>query len=188
VITGWLKLVVLLVLLISARFVARGPALGRRLLLGLVFLTFFASQGLSILTAYRNTNQYRNRKTMRLADFQIHEGLGSRLFGGRNVLPLLVADYVPRAKIFLYDENLYPKEFLGWSGRNVASTFVVGGYESTMDASFKAVCLDRPHVIYGGLYIATPLSIYEKEEEVFLMKDGLVDYLVPGSWRVSQHE
>jgi hypothetical protein len=33
-----------------------------------------------------------------------------------------------------------------------------------------------------------PLSIYEKEEQVFLMKDALMDYLIPGSWRVSQHE
>jgi hypothetical protein len=53
--------------------------------------------------------------------------------------------------------------------------------------------LARPHTLYKGrsrvaLYIATPLSTYEKEEQVFLMKDALMDYLVPGSWRVSQHE
>ena len=95
---------------------------------------------------------------------------------------------MPQAKVFLYDENLYPKELLGWSGRNPDSTFVVGGYQSTMDASFKVACLGRPHIIYEGLYIATPLSTYEKEEQVFLMKDGLMDYLVPGSWVVSQHE
>jgi len=57
-----------------------------------------------------------------------------------------------------------------------------------MDASLKVACLGRPHIIFAGLYFATPLSIYEKEKQVFLMKDGLMDYLVPGSWRVSQHE
>ena len=117
----------------------------------------------------------------------------SRFFSGKDVLPLLVADYMPRAKVFLYDENLYSKELLGWSGRNPDSTFIVGGYESTMDGSFKVACLSRPHILYKGratvpLYIATPLSIYEKEEQVFLMKDALMNYLIPGSWRVSPHE
>ena len=184
----------LIACLISARLVARGPSLGRKLLLGLVLLTFFASQGLSILDTYRNTDLYQYRKTMALSDLQILENLyHSRLFSGKNVLPLLVADYMPQAKVFLYDENLYPKELLGWSGRNPDSTFVVGGYQSTMDASFKVACFGRPHIIYKGrsraaLYIATPLSTYEKEEQVFLMKDALMDYLVPGSWGVSQHE
>ena len=57
-----------------------------------------------------------------------------------------------------------------------------------MDASFKVVCLGCLHVIFEGLYIATLLSIYEREERVFLMQYGLMDYLVPGSWVVSQHE
>jgi len=190
---GRLKLlsiiVILIACLISARLVARGPSLGRKLLFGLVLLTFFAFQGRSILDAYRNTGLFQRRKTMALSDLQIHDKLyNGRLFMGKKVLPLLVADYMPQAKIFLYDETLYPKELLGWSGRNPDSTFVVGGYQSTMDASFKVACLARPHIIYEGLYIATPLSTYEKEEQVFLMKDALIDYLVPASWRVSQHE
>ena len=126
---------------------------------------------------------------MAISDLQIYDGLyDGRLFRGKKVLPLLVADHMPKAKVFLYDENLYPKELLGWSGRNPDSAFVVGGYQSTMNASFKMACLGRPHIIYAGLYIATPLSTYENEAQVFLMKDGLTDYLVPGSWRVSQHE
>ena len=168
--------------------------LGRKLLLGLVLLIFFASQGRSIIDTYR-TGLVQRRKTMTLSDLQIVDNVyDSRLFSGKDVLPLLVADYMmPQAKVFLYDENLYPKELLGWSGRNPDSTFVVGGYQSTMDASFRVACLGRPHILYKGrarvpLYIATPLSIYEKEEQVFLMKDGLMDYLIPGSWRVSQHE
>jgi len=186
---GRLKLIILIACFISARLVARGPSLGRKLLLGLVLLTFFASQGRSVLDTYRNSSLYQRRKTMALSDLQIQEKLfEGRLFRGKKVLPLLVADYMPQAKIFLYDENLYPKELLGWSGRNPDSTFVVGGYQSTMDASLKVACLGRPHIIFAGLYFATPLSTYEKEKQVFLMKDGLMDYLVPGSWRVSQHE
>jgi hypothetical protein len=109
------------------------------------------------------------------------------------VLPLLVADYMPQAKVFLYNKNLYPEELLAWSGRNPDSTFVVGGYQATMDAAFKATCFGRPHILYKGraivpLYIATPLSLYQQEDQVFLMKDALMDYLVPGSWRVSQRE
>ena len=187
-----LSIIILIACFISGRLVARVPSLGRKLLLGLVLLIFFASQGRSILDTYRNTGLYQRRKIITLSDLQIVDNVyDSRLFSGKDVLPLLVADYMmPQAKVFLYDENLYPKELLGWSGRNPDSTFVVGGYESTMDASFKVACLSRPHVLYKGrakvpLYIATPLSIYEKEEQVFLMKDGLMDYLVPGSWRVS---
>ena len=189
-----LSIIILIACLISARLVARGPSLGRKLLLGLVLLTFFAFQGRSILDAYRNTGLFQRHKTMALSDFQIVDNLyHSSEFSGRNILPLLVADYMPQAKVFLYDANLYRKELLGWSGRNPDSTFVVGGYQSTMDASFKVACLGRPHIIYKGrseepLYIATPLSTYEKEEQVFLMKDALIDYLVPASWRVSQHE
>ena len=184
-----LSIIILIACLISARLVPRGPSLGRKLLLGLVLLTFFASQGRSILDTYRNTGLYQRRETMALSDLQILANVyHSREFSGKNVLSLLVADYMPHAKVFLYDKNLYSKELLGWSGRNPDSTFVVGGYQSTMDASFKVACLGRPHVIFEGLYIATPLSTYEKEEQVFLMKDGLMDYLVPGSWVVSQHE
>jgi hypothetical protein len=131
---------------------------------------------------------------MTLSDLQIVENLyDSRWFSGKDVLHILVADYMPHAKVFLYDENLYSKETLGWSGRNPDSTFVIGGYQSTMDASFKVACLSRPHIFYKGrakvpLYIATPLSIYEKEEQVFLMTDGQMNYLIPGSWRVSQDD
>jgi hypothetical protein len=187
--TTWLKLIILVVLLIGARLVARGPSFGRKLLLGIVLLTFFASQGRSIFDTYRNSGLYQRRKIMALSDLQIYDKLAiGRLFGGKKVVPLLVADHMPRAKVFLYDENLYPKEFLGWSGRNPESAFAVGGYRWAMDPSFEVACLTRPHIIHDGLYIATPLSIYENEEQVFLMKDALMDYLVPGSWRVSQHE
>ena len=184
-----LSVIILIACLITARLVPRGPSLERKLLLGLVLLTFFASQGLSILDAYRNTGLYQRRNTMALSDLQVLEiNFGGTLFSGKQVLPLLVADYMPQAKVFLYDENLYSKEFLGWSGRNPDSTFIVGGYQSTMEASFKVACLGRPHIIFEGLYIAMPLSTYEQEEQVFLMNDALVDYLIPGSWRVSQHE
>jgi hypothetical protein len=189
-----LSIIVLIACLLSAHLVAQGPSLGRKAIFGLVLLTFFAYQGQSILDTYRNTNLYQYRKTMALSDLQIVDNVyHSKLFSGKDILPLLVADYMPQAKVFLYDENLYPKELLSWSGRNPDSTFVVGGYQATMDTSFKAACLGRPHVLYKGrasvpLYIATPLSLYEKEEQVFLMKDALMDYLIPGSWRVSQHE
>src|SRR5215831_2212674 len=184
-----LSVIILIACLITARLVPRGPSLERKLLLGLVLLTFFASQGRLILDAYRNTGLYQRRNTMALSDLQVLEiNFGGTLFSGKQVLPLLVADYMPQAKVFLYDENLYSKEFLGWSGRNPDSTFVVGGYQSTMDASFKVACLGRLHIIFEGLYIAMPLSTYEQEEQVFLMKDALVDYLIPGTWRVSQHE
>lgn len=186
-----LSIIILIACLVGARLV--GP-LGKKLLLGLAFLTFFVVQGRSVLDTYRNSGLYQRRKTMTLSDLQIVENLyDSRWFSGKDVLHILVADYMPHAKVFLYDENLYSKETLGWSGRNPDSTFVVGGYQSTMDASFKVACLSRPHILYKGrakvpLYIATPLSIYEKEEQVFLMTDGLMNYLIPGSWRVSQHD
>jgi hypothetical protein len=183
-----LSIIILIACLIGARLVG---SLGKKLLLGLAFLTFFVAQGRSVFNYYKNSDLYQRRKTLSLSDLQILDNVyNSRLFSGKDVLPLLVADYMmPQAKVFLYDENLYPKELLGWSGRNPDSTFVVGGYESTMDGSFKLACLSRPHVLYKGraqvpLYIATPLSIYEREEQVFLMKDGLMNYLVPGSWRV----
>ena len=195
------SVIILLACLFSTRLV--GP-LGRklilRLLLGVVFLAFLVVQGRSVLDTYKNTGRYQGRKTMALSDLQIVDNLyDSRLFSGRNVLFLLVPDYMPDAKVFLYDKNLYSKESLNWSGRNPDSTFVFGGYQSVMDASFKVACLGRPHIIYKGrvnertpgnapLYIATPLSIYEKEEQVFLMKDALMDYLIPGSWANFQHE
>jgi len=194
------SIIILLACLLSTRLV--GP-LGRklilRLLLGLVLLTFLAVQGRSVLYTYKNTGRYQGHKTMALSDLQIVDNLyHSRLFSGRNVLPLLVADYMTDAKVFLYDKNLYSKESLSWSGRDPDSTFVFGGYRSVMDASFKVACLGRPHIIYKGrvnetpgnapLYIATPLSIYANEEQVFLMTDPLMDYLIPGSWGAFQHE
>ena len=187
--TGWLKLAMLVGWLVCARLVTKGPSLARKLLFGLVLGTFVVSQGLSIIETYRNTTLYQPRKTMTLSDLQIIANLyNAREFSGRNALPLLVADYMPQAKVFLYDENVYSETLLAWSGRNPASTFVIGGYDPTMDASFKTTCLRRPHVIYTGrskapLYVATPLSLYEQEKEVYLLKDGLIDYLIPGSWR-----
>ena len=131
---------------------------------------------------------------MALSDLQILENLyHSSKFSGRNILPLLVADYMPQTKVFLYDKSLYSREFLSWSGRNPDTTFIVGGYDSTIDAVFKLTCLGRPHVIYKGrsnapLYIATPFSMYEREARVYLMTDALMDYLIPGSWGVSEHQ
>jgi hypothetical protein len=189
-----LSVIILIGCLITARLVPRGPSLGRKVVLGLVLLTFFASQGRSILDTYRNTDLYERRKTITLSDLQILENLyDSRWFSGKDVLHILVADYMPHAKVFLYDENLYSKDTLGWSGRNPDDTFVVGGYQSNMDASFKVACLSHPHTLYKGrakvpLYIAMPLSIYGNEEEVFLMTDGQMNYLIPGSWRTSEHD
>jgi hypothetical protein len=189
-----LSIIILLGCLIAARLVPRGPWLARKLILALVLLTFFVSQGRSVVDTYRNSGLYERRKTMTLSDLQIVENLyDSRWFSGKDVLHILVADYMPHAKVFLYDKNLYSKESLGWSGRNPDSTFVIGGYQSNMDAAFKVACLNRPHILYKGrarvpLYIATPLSIYEKENQVFLMKDASMYYLIPGSWRASQHE
>ena len=189
-----LSVIILLGCLIAARLVPRGPSLARKLILGLVLLTFLVSQGRSLLHTYRDSGLYERRKSITLSDLQIVENLyDSRWFSGKDVLHILIADYIPRAKVFLYDKNLYSKESLGWSGRNPDSTFVIGGYQSNMDAAFKAACLNRPHILYKGrervpLYIATPLSIYEKENQVFLMKDASMYYLIPGSWRASQHE
>jgi hypothetical protein len=186
---GKLKLfsiILLSVCLIAARLIPRGPSLRRKLLLGVVLLTFLISQGRSVLGAYKNSGLYQPRKNMTLSDLQILETRhNGRMFGGKKVLPLLVADYMPHGTVFLYDEKLYPKELLSWSGRDPDRTFVVGGYQATVDGSFKAACLRRPHVIDDGLYIATPLSNYQNEEQVFLMTDGMTDYLVPGSWRAS---
>jgi hypothetical protein len=193
------SIIILLVCLLSTRLV--GPLerkLILRLALGLVLLTFFAVQGRSVLHTYRNSELYQGRKTMALSDLDMVDNLyHTHLFSGRYVLFLLVADYMPHAKVFLYDKNLYSKESLSWSGRDPDRTFVFGGYQSVMDASFKVACLGRPHIIYKGrldeipgntaLYVATPFSIYEKEDRVFLMKDGLMDYLIPGSWGAFQH-
>jgi hypothetical protein len=186
-----LSIIIMIACLISGRLVGR---FGKRFLVGLVLLTFFVAQGRSIFRTYRDSGLYQHRRIMTLSDLQIIENVyASAWFSGKDVLPLLVADYMPRAKIFLYAENLYSKELLSWSGRKPDSTFIVGGYQSTMDDSFKLACLSRPHVLYKGratvpLYIATPLSIYGNEEQVFLMNDALMDYLIPGSWKVSPHE
>jgi len=192
--------IILIACLLSTRLV--GP-LGRklilRLLFGLVLLTFVVVQGQSVLDTYNNTGLYQPRRIMALSDLQIIDNLShSRLFSGRNVLFLVVADYMPHAKVFLYDKNLYSRESLNWSGRDPDSIFVFGGYQSVLDPSFREACLGRAHIIYKGrlnetpgnapLYIATPFSIYEKEEQVFLMKDALMDYLIPGSWGAFQHQ
>jgi hypothetical protein len=192
-----LSIIVLIACLLSTRLLGPlGRKLTLRLLLGLVLLAFFAVQGRSVFYTSKYTGLYQRRNTMALSNLQIVDNLtDTRLFSGRYALFLLVADYMPHAKIFLYDRNLYSKESLSWSGRDPDKTFVFGGYQSVMDASFKVACLGRPHLIYEGrldempgntaLYIATPFSIYEKEEQVFLMKDALMDYLIPGSWGVS---
>src|SRR5262245_10152914 len=84
-----LSVIILIACVITARLVARGPSLERKLLLGLVLLTFFASQGLSILDAYRNTGLYHRRNTMALSDLQVLEiNFDGTLFGGKRVLPL----------------------------------------------------------------------------------------------------
>ena len=56
----------LIACIIAAPLVARGPSLARKLLFGLALLTFFASQGRSILDTYRNP-LYQPRKTMSLS-------------------------------------------------------------------------------------------------------------------------
>jgi len=33
-----------------------------------------------------------------------------------------------------------------------------------------------------------PLSTYSNEDQVFLMHDDLIDYLIPGSWGIPRHE
>jgi hypothetical protein len=179
----WLTLVASLA---AARLLALAPALVRTLALGGVLVIFFIFQGRSIVHAVKHTGLYQRHPTIALSDLLINEHIDSRMLSGKNVLPILVADYMPQATVFLYDETLYPKDILGWSGRDVDRTFVVGGYQPRMDGSLKAACLGRPHVLYRGMYIAIPLSLYEKEHEVFLMRDGTLDYLVPGSWRRSR--
>jgi len=192
--TGWLKLAMLIGWLIGARLVSKGPSLGRKILLGLVLMTFFVSQGASMMDTYHSTELYQPRKIMTLSDLQIVENVyHGREFSGRNVIPLLVADYMPHARIFIYDSKLFSKELLGWSGRDPDSTFIVGGYQPAMDPKFKAACLQRDHVIYKGrseapLYVALPLSTYSNEDQVFLMHDDLIDYLIPGSWGIPRHE
>ena len=54
-------------------------------------------------------------------------------------------------------------------------------------------CLQRDHAIYKGrseapLYVALPLSTYSNEDQVFLMHDDLIDYLIPGSWGIPRYE
>ena len=192
--TGWLKLAMLIGWFIGARLVAKGPALGRKILFGLVIVTFLVSQGISMVDTYRTTQLYQPRRIMTLSDLQIVENVyHSREFSGRNVLPLLVADYMPHTRVFIYDANLFSKELLGWSGRDPDSTFVVGGYQPAIDPAFKAACLQRHHVIYKGrssapLYVAIPLSTYSNEDQVFLMHDESIDYLIPGSWGIPRHE
>ena len=126
---------------------------------------------------------------MAVSNLQIEDKLfNGRRFSGKKVLPLLVADYMPDAKVFLYDRTLYSRDLLSWSGRNPDDTFIVGGYQSSINESIKKASQTHPHTIYDGLYIAMPLSTYEKEREVYMMNDGLMDYLIPGSWLNSRHE
>ena len=181
---------ILIACLFSSRLI---ESRARKIVLGLALLTFFVAQGRNVLV-YSNASLYQHRKLMTISDLQIIDDVyTSRWFSGKNVLPLVVADYMPRAKIFIYDDTVYTRELLSWSGRNPDSTFIVGAYDPTMDDSFKAACLSRPHVLYKGrasvpFYVATPLSIYEKEAQVFLMKDAVMNYLIPGSWLESKHE
>jgi len=156
-------------------------------------VTFFVAQAASMVDAYRST-AYRPHKIMTLSDLQIVENVyHGREFSGRNVIPLLVADYMPHARVFIYDQNMFSKELLGWSGRDPDSTFVIGGYQPAMDPKFKSACLQRDHTIYKGrseapLYVALPLSTYSNEDQVFLMHDESIDYLIPGSWGIPRHE
>jgi hypothetical protein len=185
---SWLKIALLLLSLIAAPFIARASSRARAVTLAVIMLLFVASQARSFVAAYTNTILYQRRHAMALSDLEILElHYDGRLFGGRRVLPLLIADHIPRAKVFLYDDEVYRKPFLAWSGRDPDSTFIIGGYQSTVSPAFKAACMRRPHVVHDDLYIALPLSIYENEAEVFLMKDAMMNYLIPGSWR-NQHE
>ena len=183
------RLALLSICLLAACFVvgrifARGPRLVRTMLLGIGLLTFFAVQG---RLAYFNSD-FQRGKSLVVSKRQIEDNLNGRMFYGKNVLPLLVADYMPYAKVFLYDRTLYSRDLLSWSGRNPDDTFIVGGYRSSIDESIKKASQTHPHTIYDGLYIAMPLSTYEKEREVYMMNDGVIDYLIPGSWLNSRHE
>src|SRR5262245_60540684 len=80
-----LSVIILIGCLITARLVPRGPSLGRKLVLGLVLLTFFVSQGRWVLDTYRNTGLYQRHKTMTLSDLLIVENLyDTRLFSGKD--------------------------------------------------------------------------------------------------------
>src|SRR5262245_16282751 len=105
---GRLKLFSLIILtacVVGFRFIPGSASIKRNIILALVVLTFLVVQGRSVVGAYRNGALYQPRKNMTLSDLQVleirHNG---RMFGGKNVLPLLVADYMPKAKVFLYDE------------------------------------------------------------------------------------
>ena len=178
-----LSILILVACFVVGRIFARGPRLVRTMLLGIGLLTFFAAQGRLV---YLNS-AFQRGKSLVVSNRQI-EGLDGRMFYGKKVLPLLVADYMPYAKVFLYDRTLYSRDLLSWSGRNPDDTFIVGGYQSSINESIKKASQAHPHTIYDGLYIAMPLSTYEKEREVYMMNDGQIDYLIPGSWLNSRHE
>jgi hypothetical protein len=179
-----LSIFLLVACFVVGRIFARGPRLVRTMLLGIGLLTFFAVQGRLV---YVNSD-FQRGKSLVVSKRQIEDNLNGRMFYGKKVLPLLVADYMPYAKVFLYDRTLYSRDFLSWSGRNPDDTFIVGGYRSSINESIKKASQTHPHTIYDGLYIAMPLSTYEKEREVYMMNDGLMDYLIPGSWLNSRHE
>ena len=179
-----LTIFVLVACFVVGRIFARGPSLVRTMLLGIGLLTFFAVQGRLVYFS----SAFQRGKSLVVSNRQIEDSLDGRMFYGKKVLPLLVADYMPYAKVFLYDRTLYSRDLLSWSGRNPDDTFIVGGYRSTINESIKKASQTHPHTIYDGLYIAMPLSTYEKEREVYMMNDGLMDYLIPGSWLNSRHE
>jgi len=181
---GLLSVFILVVCFVVGRIFARGPRLVRTMLLGIALSAFFVSQGRLV---YSNSG-FQRRNSLAVSKRMIEDNLGSRRFYGKKVLPLLAADYMPYAKIFLYDRTLYSRELLSWSGRNPDDTFIVGGYQSSISESIKKASLAHPHTIYDGLYIAMPLSTYEKERAVYMMNDGQIDYLIPGSWLNSRHE
>jgi len=179
-----LSIFILVACFVVGRIFARGPRLVRTMLLGIALSTFFVEQ---VRLVHLNSG-FQRRNSLAVSRWQIEDNLNGRMFYGKKVLPLLVADYMPYAKVFLYDRTLYSKDLLSWSGRNPDDTFIVGGYQSSINESIKKAAQAHPHTIYDGLYIAMPLSTYEKEREVYMMNDGLMDYLIPGSWLNSRHE
>src|SRR5215813_490599 len=179
-----LSIFILVACFVVGRILARGPRLVRTMLLGIALSTFFVEQ---VRLVHLNSG-FQRRNSLAVSRWQIEDNLNGRMFYGKKVLPLLVADYMPNAKVFLYDRTLYSRDLLSWSGRHPDDTVIVGGYRSTINESIKKASQTHPNTIYDGLYIAMPLSTYEKEREVYMMNDSLMDYLIPGSWLNSRHE
>lgn len=185
--TQLLSIFILVACFVAGRILSRGPRLERTVLLGIALSAFFVSQVRLVHSNYLN-NGFQRRTSLVVSKWMIEGNLSARRFSGKKVLPLLVADYMPHAKLFLYDRTEYSRELLSWSGRNPDDTFIVGGYQSSIDETVKKASLAHPHTIYDGLYVAMPLSTYETERQVYMMHDGLIDYLIPGSWLNSRHE